>query len=134
MFLLGYSGYRLTLVVKTLVEEVILIMKKDLQKLLEFRDKRDWKQFHSAKNLAISLSLEASEILEIFQWSENNDLPKEKYAQLKEEIADVYSYLLLLSNETGIDIKEAFLDKIRKNDKKYPVAKSKGSSKKYTEL
>jgi NTP pyrophosphatase (non-canonical NTP hydrolase) len=109
-------------------------MDSDLKEILKFRDNRDWKQFHSAKNLAISLSLETSEILELFQWSENNNLPKEKLNHLKDEIADIYYYLLLLAYETNIDIKKAFLDKMKKNNEKYPVEKAKGKSKKYTEL
>lgn len=109
-------------------------MKDDLQKILKFQKKRDWKQFHLPKNLAISLAIEASEIMEIFQWTKDNHLPKEKKKQLKEEIADVYYYLLLLANETGVDIKKAFIEKMKINKKKYPVKKVKGKSIKYNEL
>ena len=109
-------------------------MKKDLDKILKFQKERDWKQFHSPKNLAISLSLEASEILELFQWTKNNDLPQDKKKKLEEEIADVYYYLLLLAHESGIDIKKAFENKMALNEKKYPVDKSKGKSNKYNEL
>jgi NTP pyrophosphatase (non-canonical NTP hydrolase) len=70
------------------------------QKILKFRDARDWKQFHDPKNLAISLVLEATEVLELFQWSKANELPKEKQQDLKDEMADVLSYLLLLAHET----------------------------------
>jgi NTP pyrophosphatase (non-canonical NTP hydrolase) len=109
-------------------------MKDDLQQILEFQRERDWKQFHTPKNLAISLLLEASEALEVFQWSSDNNLPADKVSQLGQEIADVYYYLLLLTHETGIDIKEEFKKKMETNASKYPVNKSKGTSKKYTEL
>jgi NTP pyrophosphatase (non-canonical NTP hydrolase) len=109
-------------------------MKNDLQKILQFQNERDWKQFHLPKNLAISLALESSEILEIFQWTKDNKLPEDKKEQLADEIADVYYYLLLLAHETGIDIQDAFQKKMQINEKKYPVDKSKGSSKKYTQL
>lgn len=109
-------------------------MQKDLEKILKFQKQRDWKQFHSPKNLAISLSLEASEILEIFQWTKDNNLPEEKKIMLEEEIADVYYYLLLLAHEAGIDIKEAFNKKMELNAKKYPEDKAKGNSKKYNEF
>jgi NTP pyrophosphatase (non-canonical NTP hydrolase) len=109
-------------------------MKDHLNEILKFQKDRDWKQFHSPKNLAISLSLEASEILELFQWSKDNQLPEDKKQKLEEEIADVYYYLLLLAHENGVDIDAAFRNKMKKNAKKYPVDKAKGTSKKYTEL
>jgi len=109
-------------------------MKIDLKKILKFQKERDWKQFHSPKNLAISLSIEAAEILEIFQWTKNNDLPEDKKKKLEEEIADVYYYLLILAHESGIDIKKAFAYKMALNEKKYPVDKAKGKSTKYNEL
>jgi NTP pyrophosphatase (non-canonical NTP hydrolase) len=106
-------------------------MKKSLKKLLEFREERDWKQFHSPKNLAISLVLEATEILELFQWSKDNNIPHEKKDQLEKEMADTYSYLLFLSYDFNIDLDKALLTKIKENAKKYPVNKAKGISKKY---
>ncbi len=109
-------------------------MKNDLAAILRFQKDRDWKQFHSPRNLATSLAVEAGEVLEIFQWAKDNNLPAGKKKQLEEEIADVYTFLLLLAHESGIDIKKAFKDKMELNEKKYPVSKSKGSSKKYTEL
>ena len=109
-------------------------MKKDLEKILQFQKERDWKQYHQPRNLAISLCLEASEVLEIFQWSKDNEVPKGKIEHLEEELADVYYYLLLLAHESGVDIKQAFQRKMKINSKKYPVNSSKGSSKKYTEL
>jgi len=110
------------------------MMKNDLKKILEFRKKRAWKQFHLPKNLAISLSLEAAEILELFQWTKDNGLPEVKREQMAGELADVYYYLLLLAHETNIDIRKAFEKKMKLNEERYPVNKSKGSSRKYTEL
>ena len=109
-------------------------MKEDIDRILEFQGERDWQQFHSAKNLAISLCLEASEVLECFQWTADHDLHDHKRAQLCEELADVYYYLLLLAHEADIDIRDAFDRKMKINEKKYPVDKAKGSPKKYTEL
>jgi len=97
--------------------------------VLKFRDERDWKQFHSPKNLAISLSLESSEVLEHFQWQDECKNKKE----LSHELADVLAYLLLLAKETDIDLEKAFLEKIEINKQKYPIDKAKGNSKKYTE-
>ena len=109
-------------------------MKDDLKQILEFQRQRDWKQFHTPKNLAISLVLEATEALEIFQWSKDGDLPPEKKTKLGEEVADVYYYLLLLAHETGLDIEEEFQKKMRVNTDKYPVEKSRGTSRKYNKL
>lgn len=110
------------------------------QQLLEFRDARDWRQFHSLKDLILSLSLEASELLELSQWKpeqqfEDEALNDEKMQQrLKEECADVLLYLLLVAERTGIDLQKAAEQKLAANNLKYPVEKSRGSSNKYTEL
>jgi NTP pyrophosphatase (non-canonical NTP hydrolase) len=109
-------------------------MKEDIKRILEFQKKRDWLQFHLPKNLAISLSLEAGKVLELFQWTEDNRLPDNKKQELAEELADVYYYLLLLANETGIDVIAAFDDKMRISEERYPISKSKGCSQKYTKL
>lgn len=109
-------------------------MNKNLKTILEIRKARDWAQFHSPKNITISLVLEATEALELFQWSKDNNLPKEKIKDLGNELADVYYWLLLLSHDMGINIEEALEDKLKEIQKKYPISKSKGSSKKYTEL
>ena len=109
-------------------------MKAHLQRILKFRDAREWKQFHSPKNVAISLALEAAEILETFQWTPDNKLPKGKKKELEQEIADVYYYLLLLAHETEIDIEKAFVRKMEVNEERYPVVKARGNSRKYTEL
>lgn len=109
-------------------------IKNDTDRIIEFQKQRDWKQFHLPKNLAISLCLEASEVLELFQWTKDHGLAKDKKVMLAAELADIYYYLLLLAHEADIDIRDAFDKKMKLNEKRYPVDKSKGSSKKYTEL
>ncbi len=109
-------------------------MNRLLKKILDFRKKRDWEQFHQPKNLAISLSLEASEVLEIFQWTKDNNLPEGSKKDLERELADVYYWLLLLSHDLKIDLDKSLEKKMEENEKKYPVEKSKGISKKYTKL
>jgi len=99
--------------------------------LRNFRDKRDWEQFHNPKDLALALSVEASELLELFLWKKHEDVDRGK---IEEEIADVFSYLLLLADGCNIDIKQVLLKKVELNEIKYPVSKSKGTSKKYNEL
>lgn len=104
---------------------------KTIEKLLEFRDQRDWKQFHNSKDLALALSIEASELLELFLWKDNEEFDKEK---LEEELADVFAYGLLLAEKHNLNISEIIEKKIEKNTKKYPVSKAKGIAKKYDEL
>ena len=110
------------------------------QQLLAFRDARDWRQFHSLKDLILSLSLEASELLELTQWKpeqqfEEEALNDEKMQQrLKEECADILLYLLLVAERSGIDLQEAAKHKLAANNLKYPVDKAHGTSTKYTEL
>ena len=107
--------------------------------LTKFTRERDWDQFHSVKNLAMALSVESAELVEVFQWltekesSEVAQNPKLK-AKVQEEIADVFNYLLLIASKCDVDIEEAVLAKIKKNSEKYPVEKAKGISKKYDEL
>lgn len=117
------------------VEGVIELgeMRELMQTILQFRDERNWEQFHNPKDLAISLSLEASEVLENFQWKTSEVAAEQRKDALKEEIADVAMYVFLLSHALGIDLKEAILEKLQKNAEKYPVEKAFGSSKKYTE-
>ncbi len=105
-----------------------------LNALLSFRDERDWGQFHDSKNLALALSIEASELNELFLWNKESELPKDKQVRLREELADVLAYALLLADKNGIDPIQIVLDKIQKNAVKYPVDKSKGTARKYTEL
>lgn len=101
------------------------------KKLIAFRDARDWKQFHNPKDLAIALSIESSELLEAFLWKSSSEASEEK---IKEELADVLAYALLLANEYKLDITEIVSAKIEANNLKYPVNKAKGSAKKYNEL
>ncbi len=103
---------------------------KELQKKIEdFNNERDWDQFHSPENLAKSISIEAGELLECFQWNNEYDLK-----DVKEELADVLNYCIQMANKLGVDPKQIVLDKIEKNAKKYPVDKAKGKSTKYTKL
>ncbi|MBT2616140.1 MULTISPECIES: nucleotide pyrophosphohydrolase [unclassified Bacillus (in: firmicutes)] len=102
--------------------------------VVEFRDERNWKQFHNAKDLAISLSLEASELLENFQWKSNKEALGDNIENIKDELADVVIYSLLLANDLNLDLEEVVNRKIEKNKKKYPVEKAYGVKTKYTEL
>lgn len=106
-------------------------MKHLIEKIVEFRDSRNWKQFHNPKDLAISLNLEAGELLENFQWKTSDESVIANIQNIKDEIADVMIYALLLCNELNIIPEQAILDKIKKNEVKYPAEKSYGSSKKY---
>lgn len=106
-------------------------IKKLTDQLLAFRDERDWEQFHNPKDLAIALSIEASELLESFLWKSSEEADLEK---IKEELADVFAYSLLLAKSCGLDVSQIVESKIAKNHEKYPVEKSKSSSKKYTEI
>jgi dCTP diphosphatase len=108
--------------------------RKSLERILQFREERDWKQFHLPKNLAISLALEAGEVLELFQWTKDNNLPDDRKADLEAELADVYCWLLLLAHDFDIDLDKALAAKIKVNAVKYPVEKSKGKSTKYHKL
>lgn len=116
-------------------EEVSL---KGLQQMIrQFVDERDWDQFHNPKDLSISLSLEAAEVLEHFQWKNTDEMiahVKHNKKEVGEELADVFYWILLLANKLDIDLVDAFKNKMDKNHAKYPVDKAKGSHKKYTEL
>lgn len=102
--------------------------------LVTFRDERDWKQFHDTKNLAVALSIEAAELNELFLWKDSEASENVDKEKLKEELADVLAYSLLLAEKHGLDVREIILDKIAKNAIKYPVEKAKGTAQKYTEL
>lgn len=101
---------------------------------LAFRDDRDWRQFHNPKDLAISISLEAAELLECFQWSGTDLDPSGSKERISEELADVMMYCIYLADVEGIHIPAALHDKIGRNAEHYPVDKATGSAKKYTEL
>jgi len=104
----------------------------DLQmQLLKFRNERDWEQFHNAKDLALALSIEAAELNELFLWKKAEDADLDK---VKEELADVIAYALLLAEKYNFDINEIVSSKIKKNADKYPIEKAKGTAKKYTDL
>ncbi|CAD7813557.1 hypothetical protein CHRY9390_02674 [Chryseobacterium aquaeductus] len=102
-----------------------------IKEIIKFRDERDWEQFHNSKDLALALSVEASELLELFLWKNNEDFNLNK---LKDELADVFMYAFLIANKNDLDIHQIVLDKIKKNADKYPVDKAKGNSTKYNEL
>jgi NTP pyrophosphatase (non-canonical NTP hydrolase) len=105
-----------------------------IQRIKDFCDARDWSQFHDPKNLAISLQLEASEVLELFQWTKDNQAKEGKEQDMKDELADVLYWVIMLSNHYMIDLISALNAKMDKNELKYLVEKAKGKSNKYTEL
>lgn len=102
-----------------------------LEKLRTFNAERDWDQFHNGKDLAVALSIEASELLEAFLWKQPEEASPDK---VKEELADVLNYAFQMADKYGFDIKQIMLEKLHKNAEKYPVSKAKGSAKKYNEL
>lgn len=113
------------------------IISKLTKRIVDFRDARDWKQFHNPKDLALSLCLESAEVLEHFQWKNGTEL--EEYVKthkehIGEELADVLYWILLMSHDLDINIVKALNNKMGKNEEKYLVEKSKGNHKKYTEL
>lgn len=103
-------------------------------KALAFRNERDWTQFHNPKDLAISISLEAAELLEVFQWSGTDLEVANKADRAKEEMADVVIYCIYLANSLGVDLAEAISCKIDSNARKYPIEKARGNARKYNEL
>ena len=103
-------------------------LKKINQKIKSFVTARDWEQFHSPKNLSMALSVEASELVEIFQWLKESDLKKIDKEKVADEIADIFFYLVRISQKMNIDIEKSFHKKMIKNIKKYPVKLSKGKS------
>jgi NTP pyrophosphatase (non-canonical NTP hydrolase) len=113
---------------------------ENLKKMVvKFRDEREWKKYHTPKDVAISINIEAAELLEQFQWKIDQEIEemlknKENLDKVSEELADVVIYCLSLADVIKVDISEAVKKKIEKNEKKYPVGKVKGNYKKYTEL
>ncbi|MBM6850351.1 nucleotide pyrophosphohydrolase [Oscillibacter valericigenes] len=105
-----------------------------IRRVLKFRDDRDWRQFHTPKDLAISLTLEAAELLEVFQWSGADLECRDKLERIREELADVMSCCVLMADVCGLDLDEILNAKVDKNAAKYPVEKARGSAAKYTEL
>jgi NTP pyrophosphatase (non-canonical NTP hydrolase) len=106
-------------------------MQHVVERLRQFRDERDWKQFHNPKDLALAISIESNELLEAFLWKSPGDANIE---MIEEELADVFAYALLLADSYKLDVSQIVLNKIEKNANKYPVNKAKGTAKKYTEL
>ena len=102
-----------------------------IKKIKQFRDERDWAQFHNSKDLSLAISIEANELLELFLWKKPEDVNE---AKLKEELADVLVYVLLLADKHNLDIEKIVADKMEANALKYPVEKVKGTAKKYNEL
>ena len=101
------------------------------QKIVKFTQERDWDQFHNGKDLALALSIEAAELNEAFLWKDAKDVNIEK---VKEELADVFNYAILIADKYDLDIKEIVMEKLKRNAEKYPVDKAYGSAKKYNEL
>lgn len=108
----------------TEISELIRLVNK-------FRDDRDWRQFHNPKDLSLSLSIEASELLENFQWKTSDEAIKKDFENIKDELADVLIYALMLSDDLGVDLEKIIQTKLEKNRKKYPIEESKGSKEKY---
>ena len=115
-----------------------LDLKTIKEKLRKFSQDRDWDQYHSPKNLAMAMSVEVAELVEIFQWSNDGGMEKiedkETKKQIEEEIADIFNYLVKFVDLMDLDLEELSLEKIKKNDMKYPVNKFKGKSDKYNKL
>ena len=108
---------------------------KELLGLLEqFRDEREWGQFHDSKNLALALSIEAAELNELFLWKKEDEAEQVDRAKLREELADVFAYAIMLAGRHGLEVSDIVKEKIAKNAAKYPVEKSKGSAAKYDDL
>ena len=108
---------------------------KELLTLLEkFRDDRDWGQFHDSKNLALALSIEAAELNELFLWKKESESEEIDRQRLREELADVFAYAIMLAGRHGLDMSDIVKEKIEKNARKYPVEQAKGSSLKYKDL
>lgn len=102
-----------------------------LTEIIKFRNDRDWEQFHNPKDLALAINVEAGELLELFLWKSYEEVNKEK---VKQELADVIVYSLLLADKYKFDVKDIILQKMKENAEKYPVDKAKGTAKKYNEL
>jgi NTP pyrophosphatase (non-canonical NTP hydrolase) len=106
-------------------------LKQLKNEIVRFTQERDWDQFHNGKDLALALSIEASELNEAFLWKDAKDVNVDK---VKEELADIFNYAILIADKYDLDIKQIVLEKLRRNTEKYPVEKAYGSAKKYNEL
>lgn len=108
-----------------------MISKETIQKIIQFRNEREWGQFHNSKDLSIALAIEASELQELFLWKGNEDAEPNG---LKEELADVLMYAILIAEKNGLDLDQIIQDKLEVNNQKYPVDKAKGKATKYDKL
>ena len=111
-----------------------MIINATIERILQFRDERNWRQFHTPKDLAISIVLEASELLENFQWTKERDDVPERAKELEEELADVLMYCVYMADVLGLDMDDILNSKLEKNKAKYPVEASYGNSRKYSEF
>ena len=116
------------------MREGFIMTQDTINQVLKFRDDRNWKQFHNPKDLALSISLEAAELLEIFQWSGSDTVCESKKDKIKEELADVLVYCIHMADACGLNMDEIIQEKMKKNSKKYPVEKAKDTAKKYDEF
>ena len=105
-----------------------------IDKLIEFRDQRDWEQFHDSKNLALAISVESAELNELFLWQTNTESDQVDLSRSKEELADIFSFVFLLAHKHDLDVKEIVSEKVKVNAQKYPVSKSKGVATKHDDL
>ncbi|MDN6724832.1 MAG: nucleotide pyrophosphohydrolase, partial [Tetragenococcus halophilus] len=105
---------------------------KRLNKINQFRDDRNWRQFHNEKDLAISISLEASELLELFQWKSSSEVKENKLDRVREELADVLIYAYMMADNLDLDIDNIINEKLKQNEEKYPISKAKNKNDKYT--
>lgn len=120
----GHAGYRMTIAEIT-------------SRILAFRDARDWLQFHNPKEMAVAITAEAGELLQHFVWQQPDQIEQravERLPELKDEMADVGILLFELAHNLGVDLGQAMLDKVERNEKRYPVDKARGSNAKYNEL
>ncbi|WP_436888252.1 nucleotide pyrophosphohydrolase [Mammaliicoccus sciuri] len=108
--------------------------KEILKEINQFRDERNWRQFHNEKDLSLSISLEAAELLELFQWKSSEEVVGNKQGRLAEELADVLIYSYMLADNLDFDINDIIRKKLKKNAEKYPVDKSKNRNNKYNDL
>jgi len=104
------------------------------QALIDFRDERNWEQFHNPKDLALALSIEAAELNELYLWKNYDEIKSVDRKKIREELADVFAYALMLAEKYDFDVSEIVLEKMEKNRTKYPVEKSKNLATKYTDL
>jgi len=105
-----------------------------ISELRQFRNERDWEQFHDSKNLATAISIEAAELNELFLWKSIQESENVDKSKIQDELADVFAFCFLLADKHNFDVKEIVLNKIKKNSIKYPICKSKGTARKYTDL